>query len=321
MNTVVTITEPGSNDVLRVESRAVEKPAAGQLLIRQEAIGVNFIDIYHRKGIYPLPAYPAIPGVEGAGVVEAVGEGVEGWSAGDRVAYTGVVGAYAERRLIPAARALHLPDAISAKAAAASLLSAMTVHMLTTQTWPVGPGMTVLVPAAAGGLGSLIVRQAKRLGATVIATVGSPEKEAATRADGADHVIIGRDADIAAEVKRLTDGRGVDVAYDGVGGTMLARAIASVRPFGAVASIGQAGGSPPAVSVDALRPGKSLSAPSIVAYVAEPARYAEAARAAFAMIEAGISAHIAVERPLVEAASVLGELESGRLTGSALLIP
>ena len=215
MNTVVTITEPGNNDVLRVESRAVEKPAAGQLLIRQEAIGVNFIDIYHRKGIYPLPAYPAIPGVEGAGVVEAVGDGVEGWSAGDRVVYTGVVGAYAERRLIPAARALHLPDAISAKAAAASLLKAMTVHMLTTQTWPVGPGTTVLVPAAAGGLGSLIVRQAKRLGATVIATVGSPEKEAATRADGADHVIIGRDADIAAEVKRITDGRGVDVAYDG----------------------------------------------------------------------------------------------------------
>ena len=321
MNTVVTITEPGNNDVLRVESRAVEKPAAGQLLIRQEAIGVNFIDIYHRKGIYPLPAYPAIPGVEGAGVVEAVGDGVEGWSAGDRVVYTGVVGAYAERRLIPAARALHLPDAISAKAAAASLLKAMTVHMLTTQTWPVGPGTTVLVPAAAGGLGSLIVRQAKRLGATVIATVGSPEKEAATRADGADHVIIGRDADIAAEVKRITDGRGVDVAYDGVGGTMLARAIASVRPFGAVASIGQAGGPPPAVPVDALRPGKSLSAPSIVAYVAEPARYAEAAKAALAMIETGISAHIAGEFPLAQAAAAVGELESGHLTGSVILIP
>lgn len=217
-------------------------PLAGEILVRQTAIGVNFIGIYLRTGLYPLSGLPAVLGVEGAGVVTDVGADVVGLQVGDRVAYAGAVGIYATERLLPAWRAVPLPPAVTDMAAASALARVMTAHMLMTRVHAVGPYTVALVHGAAGGLGSLLVQWAKRAGATVIGAVGSAPKVALACEAGCDHVIVGRDIDLAAEVAALTDGRGVDVAYDGIGGAMLRKTLACVRPFGTVASIGQVAG-------------------------------------------------------------------------------
>ena len=321
MSMIITMSEPGGLEVLHTGERAPQPPGAGELRIRHNAIGVNFIDIYHRKGIYPLPAYPAVPGVEAAGVVEAIGAGVEGWQPGDRVAYTGLVGAYAATRLIPAARALHVPENLDDETVAASLLKAMTAHMLIDHTGPIGPQTTVLVHAAAGGLGSLLAQCAARQGARVIGTVGAAAKEAAARANGATEVIVGRDADIVAEIARLTDGRGVDIVYDGIGGAMLARSLACTRPFGKVASIGQAAGPVPPVDIALLRPGKMLSAPSIMAVIAAEDGYRETARAALALMAQGITVPVAARYPLAQAAEAQAQMEAGSIAGGIVLTP
>ncbi|WP_454850394.1 quinone oxidoreductase family protein [Rhizobium binxianense] len=322
MDKVVTLQSPGGIEQLQVLERAPQQPGAEQIRIRHEAIGMNFVDIYHRKGLYPLPAYPAVLGVEGAGIVEAVGPDVTGLEPGDRVAYAGTpVGAYAATRLLPAARAIPLPRDIPSRIAAASMLKGMTAYMLLTQTYRVEAGTLVLVHAAAGGLGAILVRWAKRLGATVIGTVSTAEKAQAARSYGADHVIVGRDADLVGEVKRLTDGRGVEVAYDGIGGNVLAKTIQCLRPFGVVAAIGQAGGPIPPVAVDELRPGRFLTHPSVIAYIADSANYAAAAKAVVEMIGSGIAATIAGEYALKDAAAAQQFLEEGRAVGSLILVP
>jgi NADPH2:quinone reductase len=296
------------------------RPQENEVVIRQSAIGMNFLDIYHRRGIYPLPAYPAVLGVEAAGTVEAVGTAVTGLKAGDRVAYSATVGAYASARAIAAEKVVLLPDAIPFDTAAASLLKGMTAYLLMYKTYPVTAGTVVLVHAAAGGLGVMLVRLAKHLGATVIGTASSPEKAEVARAAGADHLIIGRNADIVSEVRALT-GRGVDVVYDGIGGNMLARSIECARPFGTIATIGQAAGPIPPIAVEMLRPGKSLSSPSIMAYVTDPAQYREAADAALQAMQHGIIATVTAKFPLEKAAEAHALLESGKAAGSLLLIP
>jgi NADPH2:quinone reductase len=322
MDTVVTLQSPGGIDQLRVSGRAPQQPAPGEIRIRHDAIGMNFLDIYHRKGLYALPAYPAVLGVEGAGVVEAVGAGVTDFTPGDRIAYAGApVGSYAATRLLPAQRAIRLPDETPSRIAAASMLKGMTAYMLLTQTYRVEPGTVILVHAAAGGLGAILVRWAKHLGATVIGTAGTPEKADLARSYGADHVIVGRDADVVGEVKRLTSGRGVDVAYDGIGGKMLAKTIQCVRPFGVAATIGQAGGAIPPVSVDELRPGRSLAHPSVMAYIVDAANYAAAAKSVVVMMGSGIAATIAGEYALEDAAQAQQRLEEGRAAGSLILVP
>ncbi|KQV30644.1 alcohol dehydrogenase [Rhizobium sp. Root1203] len=322
MDTVVTLQAPGGVDQLRVSERAPQQPGAGEIRIRHDAIGMNFLDIYHRKGVYALPAYPAVLGVEGAGVVEEVGADVAAFAPGDRIAYAGTpVGAYAATRLLPAQRAIRLPDETPSRIAAASMLKGMTAYMLLTQTYRVEPGTVILVHAAAGGLGSILVRWARHLGATVIGTVGTPEKGDLARSYGADHLIVGRDADVVGEVKRLTSGRGVDVAYDGIGGHMLAKTIQCVRPFGVAATIGQAGGAIPPVFVDELRPGRSLAHPSIMAYIANAADYAAAAKSVVATMGSGIAATIAGEYALEDAAEAQQHLEDGRAAGSLILVP
>lgn len=314
----------GGTDQLEVVSCEPQLPGLGEVRIRQEAIGVNFVDIYHRTGLYPLAAMPAVLGLEGAGVIDAVGEGVEHLTIGDRIAYAGApVGAYAATRLLSQAKAILLPDNISSRLAAASMLRGLTAHMLLTRTYHVSADSTILIHAAAGGLGALLVRWAKHLGATVIGTAGSAEKAQIAKAYGADHVIVGRDADIVAEVAALTGGKGVDFAIDGIGGDMLLKTLACVRQFGTVASIGQAAGPIAPINVVELGPRRSLSLarPSIMAYLADPHTYSVASAALIAMMQAGVVAEIGGEYPLAQAARAQADLEAGRTTGSLLLIP
>ncbi|MBB4272392.1 quinone oxidoreductase family protein [Rhizobium mongolense] len=321
MDKIVTLQAPGGIEQLQVLEHTPQQPGPNEIRIRHEAIGMNFVDIYHRKGIYPLPAYPAVLGVEGAGIVEAVGTGAVELKPGDRVAYAGAVGAYAATRLIPAARAIRLPDDIPSRLAAASMLKGMTAYMLLTQTYKVAPNTIVLVHAAAGGLGAILVQWAKHLGATVIGTVSSAQKEVLARKYGADHLIVGRDADVVGEVKQLTGGRGVDAAYDGIGGSTLSKTIQCLRPFGVAATIGQAGGPIPPVAVEELRPGKSLAHPSIIAYVADLDGYTAAAKAVVEILRSGITATIAGEYALPDAAKAQQLLEEGRAAGSLILVP
>jgi NADPH2:quinone reductase len=324
MDQMITMLAVGGVEQLKVVACAPQLPGPGEVRIRQAAIGVNFVDIYHRTGRYRLPSLPAVIGVEGAGVVEAVGAGVAEPAVGDRVTYAGApVGAYAATRLLPAARAIPLPDALSFRLAAASTLRGLTAHMLFTDTFPVRAGNTILIHAAAGGLGSLLVRWAKHLGATVIGTTGSAAKADHARRHGADHVIVGRDADIVAEIAVLTGNRGVDFAIDGIGGATLLKTLACVRPFGTVASVGQAAGQtlPKDLEQEAARRSLTLAFPSILAYTADPQTYSVAAAALIAAMQAGVVAQIGREYPLAQAARAQADLEAGRTTGSLLLIP
>ena len=319
---IVLLNAPGDVTQFRLQDQPPQSPAAGEIKVRHQAIGTNFLDVYHRKGLYALPSYPAVIGVEAAGVVEEVGPDVSGFKPGDRVAYAGPpAGAYASTRIMAAERVIRLPDAVSAKVAASSLLKGMTAYMLMKKVTQVGEGSIVLIHAAAGGLGSILVRLAKSLDATVIGTVSTPEKAALATASGADHLIVGRGADIVAEVKRLTGGNGVDAAYDGIGGDMLLQTIRAVRPFGTAVTIGQAAGPIPPVAVEELRPGKSLSHPSIMAWCADPGRYREAAEAAIAAMGRGIVCEVSAEYALAEVARAHEEMESGRSAGSILLLP
>ena len=322
MDIAITLTAPGGIEQLKITPQEPQTPGPNEIRIRHDAIGVNFLDIYHRKGLYPLPAYPGVIGAEGAGVVEAVGCEVATVSPGDRVVYMGApVGAYASTRLLPAHRAIDLPDDVSSKQAAAMMLKAMTAYMLLHRIYAVTSESTILVHAAAGGLGTLLVRWAKHLGATVIGTVSNEAKAVLASENGADHLVVGRDADLVAEVMALASGRGVDVGYDGIGGAMLAKTIQCIRPFGMAASFGQAAGPIPPVALDMLRPNRSLSHPSIMAASADPAFYREAATAAIDAIRLGVLKLPIREFALSDAATAHAELEAGRSSGSLLLIP
>ena len=323
MDKKIVMTGIGNVDKLSVQSGLPEAPGPGFVRVRHEAIGVNFIDIYHRIGLYPI-ATPAVLGVEGAGVIEAVGADVTGLAIGDRIAYAGApVGAYASTRLLPEARAIKLPAAIPSDIAAASMLRGLTAHMLLTKTYPVAAGTTLLVHSAAGGLGAMLVRWAKHLGAVVIGTVSSPEKAERAKAFGVDHVVIGRNADIVKAVASLTNGRGVDFAIDGIGGEMLLKSINCVSTFGTIASIGQAAGPIPLLSVDSLGPRRSISLarPSIMAYSADLTIYPAAAQALFSVMQIGVVGDIGAKYPLPEAATAQANLEHGTTTGSILLLP
>lgn len=323
MDRVVRMVGVGWTDRLEIADVAARPPGPGEVRVRHEAIGVNFIDIYQRIGLYPLPL-PAVLGVEGAGRIEAVGDGVSGFATGDRVAYAGApVGAYATARSLPASRLIALPESIPSRLAAASMLKGLTAHMLLTRTHSVREGQTLLIHAAAGGLGALLTRWAKRLGAQVIGTAGSPGKAQIAIAHGADHVVVGREADLVAEVAAMTGGRGVDYAIDGIGGAMLLKTLACVRRFGTVASIGQAAGPIPPLAVEELGPLRSLSLarPSVMAYAADPELYARGAADLLALMQIGITAEIGGEYPLTEAARAQADLAAGRTTGSLLLVP
>ncbi|MBB4302497.1 NADPH2:quinone reductase [Rhodobium orientis] len=319
MDIEIRMTGRGGPEVLGAIETTPQVPGAGEIRLRQHAIGVSFIDIYHRRGLYPLPE-PHVPGVEGAGIVEAVGPGVEDIGIGDRIAYAGVPGGYAATRLLPAWRAVRLSDDIPLEIAATSMLRGLTAHMLLTVTYPVAAGTVLLVHAAAGGLGVMLTRWARHLGATVIGTASTEEKAAFAIANGADHVIVGRSADIVQNISNLTDGKGVDLVIDGIGGEMLQKSLGCVRPFGTVASIGWVAGPVPPIRIEDLGLA-ALAKPSVMAYSADPNRYADASPAVIAALQAGIVSEIGGTYPLAEAARAHADLEAGRTTGSQVLVP
>jgi NADPH:quinone reductase len=322
MTKVVRVRTPGGVEQLEVADVELPPPAADEIRISQTAIGVNFVDIYQRSGLYPMPAN--IPGVEGVGVITAVGEGVTSLSIGERIAHAGApVGAYASERNLPAWRAIRLPPGLSDAEVASAFVKGITAHMLLHRVYPVGSGTTLLAHSAAGGLGQLLTRWAVHLGATVIGTVGSEAKAGIARRAGAQHVVVGRDADFGARVAEVTQGRGVDVAYDGVGGATLAKTFACVRPFGVVASIGQAAGPIPPLDVLELGPRRSLvvARPSVMAYMNEVDVYRDAAQAVLAALGAGVLEGVGKAYSLSEAAQAHADLESGRTSGALYLKP
>ena len=315
----------GGPEVLQWEERVTGAPGPGEALLRHTAVGVNFIDVYNRTGLYPVPL-PAVIGQEAAGVVVAAGAGVS-LRIGARVAYAGVLGAYAEERLITAERLVELPDSVTDVDAAASMLKGLTADMLLRRVHQVEPGQTVLFTAAAGGVGQLAVRWAKALGATVIGTVGSEAKVAAAKAAGCDHVLLSDEAgtkDLAARVKELTGGRGVRVAYESVGGPLLDAAIACLAPRGLIVTFGQASGKVPLIDTKALANGGSLFAtrPSIRHYYGTSAELHEGATSLFAAMARGdVQATVGARFALRDAGRAHEALQGRGTTGATVLLP
>jgi NADPH:quinone reductase len=324
MSNAVVIHATGGPEVLRLEPSEVPAPGPGQVLLRHTAIGVNYIDVYHRTGLYPLPGLPAIIGMEGAGVVEALGEGVSDLAPGDRVAYAcGPVGAYAERRLAPAAQMVKIPDGISDDIAASIMLKGMTAQYLLHDTAPVRAGDWVLVHAAAGGVGLLLCQWAKHLGCHVIGTVSTEAKADLARAHGCDHPIITRGGNFAARVKELTGGKGCRVIYDGIGRDSFADSMESLALCGRLVSFGQASG-----PIDPIAPGAlstksaSLSRPVLFHYTAERAALLRIAASLFEVVQGGaVKVAPPTRYALKDAARAHADLEGRRTTGSLVLIP
>jgi NADPH:quinone reductase len=313
----------GGAEVLQVEEAEVPHAGPGQALLRIEAVGVNFIEIYHRTGLYKLPV-PFTPGTEAAGTVEAVGPGVTTVRPGDRVASINVLGAYAEYALAPAERLVPLPDRVSTRQAAAVMLQGVTAQYLTTSTFPIERGQTCLVHAAAGGVGLLLCQMAKRADARVIATVSTEEKAALAREAGADDVILYTQADFETEVKRLTAGAGVHVIFDSVGRTTFAKGLNCLVPRGLMVLFGQSSGPVEPFDPQMLSQKGSLflTRPTIVHHTATRAELLERAGQVLGLVASGaLAVRIGHELPLTQAAEAHRDLEGRRTTGKVLLIP
>jgi len=313
----------GGPEVLEAVELPTPTPGPGQILVRHHAIGLNFADTYMRSGLYPM-RYPAVLGGEAAGVVEGIGEGVTRFKVGDRVACTGGSGGYAEFQTLAAARAVALPDSVSFETAAASLLKGMTTEFLLRRCHAVQPGETILVHAAAGGVGALMVQWGKAIGAVVIGTVGSQEKAAFVRELGCDHVILYRDEDVAARVKEITGGRGVPVAYDAVGKDTFEGTLGSLARRGLFVSFGNASGPVPAFEPLRLMRGGSLflTRPTMYDYTATPEELDESSSQLFAMIAAGkLRIEIGQRFKLADARAAHVALESRSTIGATVLAP
>jgi NADPH2:quinone reductase len=324
MTKAVMMEKTGGPEVLRWVDYDPGPPKTGEVQLRQEAVGLNFIDVYHRSGLYPLPSLPAIPGMEGAGVVQAVGEDVSEFAAGDRVAYAGLPpGAYAEVRNIPAHRLVKLPDAISTRHAAAMMLQGMTARYLLHGCYKVKAGDRILVQAAAGGVGLIVCQWAKHIGAVVIGTAGSPEKAELAKNHGCDYPILYRDEDFVSRVKEITQGRGVDVVYDSVGQSTFMKSLDCLRPMGMMVSFGQSSGSVPPFDTGILAAKGSLflTRPSLMAYTAKREDLLAHARDLFDVVEKGaVKIEVRQTYPLAEAARAHRDLENRKTTGSTVLI-
>lgn len=325
MTNAIRLHETGGPEVLRWEAVDPGAPGPGEVLLDQKAVGLNFIDVYHRTGLYPLPSLPAVPGMEGAGMVEAVGEGVTEFSPGDRVAYAGIPpGAYAEKRVIPAHRLVPLPAGIDFETAAAMMLQGMTARYLLHGCYPVGAGDTVLIHAAAGGVGLIASQWAHHKGATVIGTVGSPEKAALAKAHGCHHPILYRETDFVDAVRDRTDGRGVDVVYDSVGKETFLKSLDCLRPMGTLVSFGQSSGAiaPFNPALLAAKGSLFLTRPSLMDYTAKRADLLAHAQDLFAAVAAdGVQIEVRQTYPLADAAQAHRDLEARKTTGSTVLLP
>ena len=324
MARAVVLREHGGAELLKVEAIEVGAPGPGQLRLRQTVLGVNFHDIYVRSGLYKTLRLPGIPGIEGVGVVEAVGPGVEGFAAGDRVGYiSGGYGCYASERLLAAELAIRLPDELDDAAAASVLLKGLTVEMLVNGVHRVQAGDVVLVQAAAGGVGRLLVRWLDRLGARVIGTAGSPEKAAIARAAGCAEVILYREEDVAQRVSTFTGGRGVDVVYDGVGRDTFAGSLASLAACAHLVNFGQASGPVDPITLPQLAARSStLSRPVVFHYTAQRERLERMSASVFSALANGwLAVEPPLEFPLEEAAQAHRLLESGKAMQPIVLKP
>ncbi len=325
MTKAIRIHTPGGPEALSYDDIELAAPGEGEVQLRQTAIGLNFIDVYHRTGLYPIPDMPAVIGLEAAGVVESVGPGVTDLVAGDRVAYANPpLGAYAEARNMPADRLIKVPEGISDEQAAAIMLQGMTVEYLIRRTYNVKAGDTVLFHAAAGGVGLMACQWLKHLGATVIGTVGSDEKADLAKANGCDHTILYNKEDIAARVREITEGAGVPVVYDSVGKDTFDASINSLSPLGLFVTFGNASGPVPPVDPGFLAQKGSLfmTRPTLMTYTAKRDDMVKSAEALFDVVGSG-AVKIAINQryPLAEAAQAHSDLEARKTTGSTILLP
>ncbi len=313
----------GNPEVLRYEETPLPEPGAGEARVKIEAAGVNFIDIYHRTGKYP-GQLPITLGTEGAGMVDAVGPGVSDVKPGDRVAYAMQQGAYAEYAAVPASKLVLIPDNVDTREAAAVMLQGMTAHYLCYSTYPLQPGETALIHAAAGGVGLLLVLLAKRCGARVLGTVSTEEKARLAREVGADEIILYTQADFEAETRRLTAGQGVDVVYDSVGKTTFDKSLNCLKPRGYLVLFGQSSGPVPPLDPQVLNAKGSLflTRPSLGHYIANRKELLERAGDLFEWMASG-ELHVRIDQtfPLAEAAEAHRYLEARKTKGKLLLVP
>jgi len=319
----IRIHETGGPEKMRWEEVRVETPGPGQVLVRNTAIGLNYIDTYHRSGLYPV-ALPATLGMEGAGIVETVGPKVSGFKAGERVAYAQPIGAYAEWVLRPADRLVKIPAGIDEKIAAAMMLKGMTAQYLLRRTYKVRAGDTILVHAAAGGVGQILCQWAKHLGATVIGTVGSDEKAKLAKKAGCRHVIVTASEKFPERVKEITKGAGVPVVYDGIGKDTFMGSLDCLAPLGLMVSYGSASGAVPPFELAILSQKGSLflTRPTLMTYTAKREDLLKSAAELFSVVKKGVVKIIINQTyPLKEAAQAHRDLESRKTTGSTVLVP
>ena len=324
MGRAIRVHEHGGPEVLRIEEVPTPQPGPGEIRVRHTAIGVNFIDTYFRTGLYKPPALPFTPGNEGAGVVEAVGEGVGELGIGERVAYAATLGSYADERILPARSVVRIPDGIDDDTAAAMMLKGMTAQYLLRRTYAVKPGDTILFHAAAGGVGLIISQWAKQLGCTVIGTVGSADKADLAREHGCDHVILYREEDFVARVKEITGGAGCAVVYDGIGKATFPASLDCLRPFGTFVSFGNASGPVPPFDLALLSQKGSLFAtrPTLFTHIAKREDLEAIAGELFEVVRSGaVKIPVHARAKLSEAAEVHRALEGRETTGATVLHP
>ena len=315
----------GGPEVMAYEEIPPVEPASGEVLLKHAAIGLNFIDVYHRTGLYPLPQLPHVLGMEGAGTVAALGDGVNEFKVGDRVAYAGIPpGAYSTERTIPAHRLVPLPEPISFEDGASMMLQGMTARYLIKGCYPVKNGDHILVHAAAGGVGLIVCQWAKHIGATVLGTVGSSAKAELAKANGCDFPILYREEDFAASVAKITDGKGVNVVYDSVGQATFNSSLDCLKPMGTLVSFGQASGAIPAFDISQLAAKGSLflTRPSLMTYTASRQDLLEHAQDLFEVVLQGaVTIAHRQQYALSKAAQAHRDLENRQTTGATILIP
>jgi NADPH2:quinone reductase len=324
VNSAIRIHQYGGPEVLTLESVAVGEPAADEVRVRHSAIGLNFIDVYQRTGLYPLGGFPQTLGMEAAGVIEAAGAGVDGFAAGDRVAYAMALGSYCNARVMGVDKLVRLPDAIDDRTAAAMMLQGMTARYLLKSSFPVQAGDAILVMAAAGGVGTLLCQWANHLGATVIGCVGSPEKARLARDNGCHHTILYQEEDVAARVRDITGGEGVAAAYDAVGQATLMASLDSLRPTGTFVSYGNASGSISDFNIGLLAQKGSLylQRPTLATYIRNRELLNECAQDLFEVVQSGaVKVRIGQTYALAEVAQAHRDLEARLTTGATLLLP
>jgi NADPH2:quinone reductase len=325
MPNAIRIHQNGGSEQLKYESIELPPVSAGDISVRHSAIGLNYIDVYQRTGLYPIQSFPAIIGLEAAGTITQIGDAVSEFNVGDRVAYASPpMGAYADERVMPAASVVRLPDTIDLDTAAAMMLQGMTVQYLVKQTYQVQPGDAVLIHAAAGGVGLIACQWLKHLGATVLGTVGSEEKAELARAHGCDHTILYREQDVAAMVREITDGKGVQVVYDSIGQSTLEASLDSLATRGLLVSFGNASGPVTNFNFGMLAQKGSLyvTRPTLMTYIAERANMVKMAEDLFNVVDSGIvKININQRYKLSDAAQAHDDLEARRTTGSTILVP